>query len=255
MPRASPDSTHAGFSAPGPSEGMRQVQDPARRRLHHRLRFLLALVAAYALIMTFAGCADRLLLHPSTDPIPVPGAIRERLTNPAGPALEVLTARTRAARGGEPEAFVLSFCGNAERAEWSVQRVAENWSRHPVEVWAVNYPGFGNSDGPARLSSIPATSLQAYDELRRRAKGRPIFLSGLSLGTTAALHVAANRPVAGLVLHNPPPMRTLILRRYGWWNLWLVAGPIALQVPRELDSLPNASRCTVPAVFVLAGRD
>ena len=50
-------------------------------------------------------------------------------------------------------------------------------------------------------------------------------------------HVAANRPVAAIVLQNPPPLRQLILGHYGWWNLWLIATPVALGVPSELDSL------------------
>ena len=41
----------------------------------------------------------------------------------------------------------------------------------------------------------------------------------------------------------------------GWWNLWLLAGPVALQVPRELDSIANAKACQVPAIFLLAEKD
>jgi fermentation-respiration switch protein FrsA (DUF1100 family) len=63
------------------------------------------------------------------------------------------------------------------------------------------------------------------------------------------------RPCAGLVLSNPPPLRKLILQRHGWWNLWLLAAPVALSVPAELDTLANAKRVTAPAIFVLAGHD
>jgi len=80
-------------------------------------------------------------------------------------------------------------------------------------------------------------------------------LYGASLGTCAALHVAAHRPVAGLILHNPPPLRQMILRQFGWWNLWLLAGPIALQIPRDLDSVANAKAIHAPAMFLLAEKD
>ncbi len=76
-----------------------------------------------------------------------------------------------------------------------------------------------------------------------------------SLGTTVALCVAARRHVAGCVLHDPVPLKQLILGEYGWWNLWLLAGPVALQVPRELDSIANAKRVTVPCIFILAEKD
>jgi hypothetical protein len=47
----------------------------------------------------------------------------------------------------------------------------------------------------------------------------------------------------------------MILRQFGWWNLWLLAGPIALQLPRDLDSIENAKAIHAPAIFLLAERD
>jgi hypothetical protein len=41
----------------------------------------------------------------------------------------------------------------------------------------------------------------------------------------------------------------------GWWNLWLLAAPVAAQVPDELDAPTNARIVTAPAVFVTADRD
>jgi pimeloyl-ACP methyl ester carboxylesterase len=119
----------------------------------------------------------------------------------------------------------------------------------------MNYPGYGGSEGGAKLSLIAPAAMRTYDDLAKRANGRPIFLAGNSMGSVPALYVAARRPSAGLVLQNPPPLRRLILARQGWWNLWLLAGPVALQVPGELNSLANAPRVTSPAVFLLAEQD
>src|SRR5207253_11281918 len=118
-----------------------------------------------------------------------------------------------------------------------------------------NYPGFGGSTGPARLSRIGPAALTAFDELKRHAAERSTLLFGASLGSAAVLHVAAHRPVAGLILHNPPPLRQMILRQFGWWNLWLLAGPVALQIPRDLDSIQNARTTRVPAISLLAEQD
>jgi fermentation-respiration switch protein FrsA (DUF1100 family) len=57
------------------------------------------------------------------------------------------------------------------------------------------------------------------------------------------------------MLHNPPPLRQLIRGQYGWWNLWLLAAPIAWGVPSELDSLANARIAHAPAFFVLSEDD
>ncbi len=216
---------------------------------------VVATLAAYALLMSFGGCADFFILHPTTDPLRIGGTTREALSVPGAADVEVWKARSYGAAAKEPEAFILEFVGNASRAEFMAADVAAEWGARPVEVWAVNYPGYGGSPGRARLKSIPPAALAAYDALAARAAGKPIFVVGQSLGTTAALHVAANRPVAGAVLGSPPPLRDMILRRFGWWNLWLLAGPIALQVPPALDSLRNARNSSVPAVFVATGRD
>ena len=47
----------------------------------------------------------------------------------------------------------------------------------------------------------------------------------------------------------------MILRQFGWWNLWLLAGPVALQIPRNLDSIANARAIRAPAIFLLAEKD
>src|SRR5204862_540814 len=62
-------------------------------------------------------------------------------------------------------------------------------------------------------------------------------------------------PRAGLFLHNPPALRSLLLGHYGWWNLWLAAGPVALQIPDELDSVANAAHVRAPAVVVSGQKD
>ena len=47
----------------------------------------------------------------------------------------------------------------------------------------------------------------------------------------------------------------MILRQFGWWNLWLLAGPVASQIPRDLDSIANSKSVHTPAIFLLAEQD
>ena len=58
-----------------------------------------------------------------------------------------------------------------------------------------------------------------------------------------------------MILHNPPALRQLILRQYGWWNLWVLAGPVAAQIPADLDSIANARVAHARAIFLLAEQD
>jgi pimeloyl-ACP methyl ester carboxylesterase len=202
-------------------------------------------------VIAFGHLGDRLLLWPTTHAEDAHGAEELRLPFGAG-QLQVFRAKSSSA---EPQAFVLRFYGNADRAERWVSGEAAAWPARAIEFWGVNYPGFGASTGPARLQGIADGALATYDALRRIAGKRPIYVFGTSLGTTAALHVAAEREVAGLVLQNPPALRQLIVGDHGWWNLWLLAYPISWQIPAALDSVANARRIHSPSVFVLADHD
>src|SRR6266567_869792 len=220
-----------------------------------KTRVALAIVAAYLILIFFAHLPDHLILFPTKAPIDAGGAVRKTVPFQNG-ELELWTAVSqRAQQNGRADIYILRFYGNADRAERWVAAEADEWNDRAVEIWGMNYPGFGGSTGPARLGRIGPAALTAFDELKRHTAERPIVLFGASLGTAAALHVAAQRPVAGLILHNPPPLREMILRRFGWWNLWLLAGPVALQIPRELDSIANGKAIHAPAIFLLAEKD
>ena len=236
---------------------------------------------AYLAVMFFGHLPDHLILFPTRASIDAGGAVRKTVPFENG-ELEIWTAQSRRARQqGRADIFILRFYGNADRADRWAAMEADMWNDRAVEIWGMNYPGFGGSTGPARLARIGPAAVAAFDELRREATNKgavesavlsgttpssalgtahataPIVLFGTSIGATAALHVAASRPaeIAGLILHNPPPLREMILRQFGWWNLWLLAGPVALQIPRDLDSIANARVSRSPAIFLLSERD
>jgi pimeloyl-ACP methyl ester carboxylesterase len=232
--------------------------------------------------MFFGHLADHLILFPTRAPVDARGAVRKTVPFENG-ELEIWTAQSqRAHKQGGADVFILRFYGNADRADRWAAIEAEMWNDCVVEIWGMNYPGFGGSTGPARLSRIGPAALAVFDELRQQtigknavvsgvpsgsslspalrtahSRGRSIVVFGTSIGATAALHVAASRPgaISGVILQNPPPIREMILRQFGWWNLWLLAGPIALQVPQDLDSIANARKSRAPAIFLLAEQD
>jgi uncharacterized protein len=224
------------------------------RKPSGRVRIVIYVVFYFAVI-TIAPLPDRLILFPTTNRIDAGGAARKTIPFQGG-ELEVWTARSALAhQRGQPETYVLRFYGNADRADRWVAAEAGMWNNRAVEVWGMNYPGFGGSTGPARLARLGPAALTAFDELKKTAGDRPIIVFGASLGTTTALHIAAHRKIAGLILQNPPPLRQIILRQFGWWNLWLFAGPMAKKVPADLDSVANARAVRVPAIFLLAEQD
>jgi len=214
---------------------------------------LLLVVALLAIIC--ASCsADRIILGENHDSVDAHGARREIIRS-AGKSIECWIAPSKAAQSAEPKAFVIYFVGRGDRADRWTTAVAGAWDEFPVQVWGVNYPASGGTDGPPNLTRVGDNAVAVFDELRHRFGDHPVFVEGGSFGTTAALCVAAHRPVAGIVLQNPPPLRELIMGRHGWWNLWLIAGPVAHQIPQNLDSIDNARHSHAPAVFILSDAD
>ena len=242
----------------------------------------MAVGVVYLAVMFFGHLADHLILFPTKAPIDAGGAVRKTIPFENG-ELEIWTAQSRQAQqNGRSDLFILRFYGNADRADRWAAAEAAMWNDRAVEIWGMNYPGFGGSTGPARLSRIGPAAVAAFDELQHQAMSndvvesavlsgsslnpalrtahstaRPIVVFGTSIGTAAALQIGASRPrgIAGLILQNPPPIREMVLRQFGWWNLWLLAGPVALQIPRDLDSIANAKATYAPAIFLLAEKD
>ena len=223
--------------------------------LSPRWKSLLTLACCLA-VLAYIFNPDRLLLFPTTGPLSSIGATRHFIPFDGG-KLEIWVGHSLGWYPGvTPDVYVLRFYGNADRADPNVGTEVFQWTPPgTVEFQGVNYPGFGASTGPAHLDRIGPAALAAFDALHRTADGRPIIVFGTSLGTTAALHVAAHRAVAGVILQNPPPLRQIVLRQFGWWNLWLLAGPVALRIPAALDSLANARAVRAPGVFLLAEKD
>ena len=68
-------------------------------------------------------------------------------------------------------------------------------------------------------ASDAALADAVLEQLQTQAAGRPVLVTGSSLGCVSALYLAARHPFAGLILRNPPPLREVILARFGWWPL------------------------------------
>jgi pimeloyl-ACP methyl ester carboxylesterase len=151
--------------------------------------------------------------------------------------------------------YVLKFPGTASRAEDATQLVDNCWPGLCVEIWAVNPPGYGGSSGRPSLRHIPTMASLALHALGPRVSERPLVVAGGSLGCVSALYLAANQPIDGLLLQNPPALREVIHAQSGWWHFGWAKAALARQIPETLDSISNAAASPVPALFLVARRD
>jgi pimeloyl-ACP methyl ester carboxylesterase len=203
--------------------------------------------------MVLSRFADRCIFCPTTDSLPTEGKIRRTIPFCDG-HLEVWTQRT--APSTEPQLFVLKLGGTGGRAERATLHPFEVWSDLAGEVWAPNPPGYGGSSGKATLATFASAAESVFRTLQQTADGRPIVVTGNSLGTATALHLAAIQSgIAGLVLRNPPPLRELIRRKFGWRTLGLGPLLVGSRIPPELDSIANARLANVPAVILTSLKD
>ncbi|QOJ13860.1 MAG: alpha/beta fold hydrolase [Planctomycetia bacterium] len=74
-----------------------------------------------------------------------------------------------------------------------------------TNILAIDYRGYGYSEGRASLEALADDALLVYDDLARRAShpDDPVFIFGYSLGSALACHVAAQRDAAGVILLAP----------------------------------------------------
>jgi len=149
---------------------------------------------------------------------------------------------------GKPLPAVLYFAGNLEE-----QTGFFLWSPNELRfasVAGVDYRGYGGSAGKPSEANVKADALAVYDALAQKLgpDGR-IVVMGRSLGSGVAAYVAANRPVAGVILVTP-------------YDSLLAVGqeghpyaPVRLLMKHPFDTTADAAKVTAPTLFLVAGDD
>src|SRR6266508_2915643 len=103
---------------------------------------------------------------------------------------------------GAPAPLVIYFGGNAEEVSWLAE-VADHfvgWS-----LLLVNFRGYGESEGKPGEKELLEDGLVIHDYAKRRpdVNSERIVAMGRSLGSGVAVHLAAHRPLRGVILVSP----------------------------------------------------
>ena len=104
----------------------------------------------------------------------------------------------------EQRPYLLFFYGSNEDVRTERRRLAFLADALDINTVAFDYRGYGFSDGNVDPQAIRSDALLAYDAVRSSAGSAPILIYGWSVGAEMAVHVAAARPAAGLILQAPP---------------------------------------------------
>jgi pimeloyl-ACP methyl ester carboxylesterase len=209
----------------------------------------LILVAAVVIGVPAAAwfAQDRLIFHPQpvdartqlppgTEPIAITANDGTRLHGWLRPA------------GRSPAPAVLYFGGNAEEISWTL--ADRRWPRE----WAVagiNYRGYGHSQGTPSEAALVADAKLAFDALAARPevdKAR-IVAFGRSLGAGVAVKLAAERPVAAVILASPYDSLVAVGETHYRWL------PVRWLLRHRFELLPIAREARAPLLTLVSEHD
>ena len=147
-----------------------------------------------------------------------------------------------------PAPVVVYFGGNAEEVSGTLidPRWPRDWS-----IVAMNYRGYGASEGAPGESALVADALVIHDTIAGRpdVDARRIVVFGRSLGTGVAVQLAAARPVAGVILASPyDSLVELGHTHYPWL-------PVSLLLRHRFDSAADAGNVRAPMLAIVADHD
>lgn len=143
---------------------------------------------------------------------------------------------------------ILIFHGNAGCAIDRAQYAEALKSVAPLDVYILEYPGYGSRSGSPSQQSIFAAATEA---IRSLTPNRPIYVIGESLGTGVAAYVAGTHPknVAGVLLIAPYNNFTTVAREH------MPLFPVRWILRDRYPSDTYLKTYDGPLVVLLAGND
>jgi pimeloyl-ACP methyl ester carboxylesterase len=208
---------------------------------------------AYAgLVATLAFTQKRFVFNPSNADCPVvPAADTHEITKRSLPVRDGSRLKGWLLRPNKPDVLnpaIIYYGGRSEEVSWL--KGAASWFPSHV-ILALNYRGYGESDGDPTEKTLFTDGLDQFDWLTKQAGVDPnaVTLMGRSLGTGVASYVAAHRPAEKVVLITPYDSILAVARRRFWFT------PLSLILRHKFDSIAYAKRAGQPCLALVAEHD
>ena len=143
-----------------------------------------------------------------------------------------------------PRALVY-FGGNAEDVTLNIDAFAAAFPDY--SLFLVHYRGYGGSEGRPSERALHADALEVYDHVR--AQHPEIVVMGRSLGTGVAMHLAAERSVARVVLVSPYDSLVNVARSHFPFL------PVRWLMRDRYEALRDVPMVHAPVLAIVAERD
>ncbi|MCP3900691.1 MAG: alpha/beta hydrolase [Desulfobacteraceae bacterium] len=147
------------------------------------------------------------------------------------------------------EEIILFLHGNSGNVYYRMDKIAALRDTG-VNVLIVDYRGFGLSTGLPTEEGMYKDSVAAFHFIQNQLgfDNKKIFILGRSIGSAAAIHVASERDIGGLMLISPLASGKDVINKLGlWWLSWMVGS--------SFDNQSLAQNLTVPILIVHGSED
>lgn len=219
----------------------------------------------FLLVFLTTGCSG-LLFHPEKQLIWTPAVWKFPYENlsigtPDGIALHGwhIPAYCEGKTPCPSDAVILYLHGNAENI--SSHTISVVWLiAHGYDLVALDYRGFGKSEGSVSLSGAESDIRTAIDYLLEKYPDKPLFVFGQSIGASLTVSAVAKYErqdkIAGVIIDSPFAKARKIAREKvaQIWFLWPLQYPLSFLVP-ENDAEGNVAKITVPKLFMTTEDD
>jgi pimeloyl-ACP methyl ester carboxylesterase len=213
-------------------------------------RIVLAMVAAYLLLVAFVYIQQRSLMFlPTTDRI-LPRDVG--LSDVSEIALETddgdeLFSWYAKAADGNPT--ILFFHGNGGSVPGRHGRFRQ-WMAEGFGLFMLGYPGYGGSGGSPSEDSFREASQLAYDYLKAQGvSANEIVVYGQSIGTGVAVQLASQNPAKALVLEAPMESALSVAKKHYPYL------PVGLLLKDKFLSVDLIDKINMPLLIVHGDTD
>jgi fermentation-respiration switch protein FrsA (DUF1100 family) len=220
------------------------------------VRILLGVAIGYALLCALMYLARDRLVFPirgGTTGVParygMPDGERVTITTPDGERLAAWYLPPCGGGGSPKPGAVLWFHGNGETIGDLAPVIRELRPEHAA-LLIVEFRDYGESSGSPTVANTTRDAEAAWDWLAARSDIDPsrIVVYGRSVGTGPAVHLAATRKVAGIILESTfTSLRAMARYHYRIFPSVLAGS--------GFDNLAAASRVRAPALLIHGASD
>jgi len=214
-----------------------------------------AIGVAAGLLLTVAAFRlfeDSFIYHPPRFPegFPPPELYRRQVEEVWLTTLDRVRVNAWYLPNPTSEKVLLWFHGNAENIGYDFDHLMF-YSRLAVNVLAVDYRGYGKSEGSPNEAGVYRDADAAYDYLiqERHIKPQNIFVFGHSLGGAVAIDLASRRECGGLIVQSSfTSVRDMARRTFRI--------PLLEYIPKsQFDSLTKIRQVRAPVLILHGTRD